>query len=107
MSDVQTETGFAAVVPPIPEQTPEPIPEPALAPIPEQAPYPESELQAANEPVLAPDDEPMLERLIRFEAGTVHELMAHIKEWVEWRLAGGKPAAASNDDEAGRDPPAA
>lgn len=57
----------------------DPLDVPAVAPVDEQ------EMQAAHEPETEP--EPKLDKTIRFEAGTVHDLMAHIKEWIEWRLS--------------------
>lgn len=56
--------------------------------------------------------EPTLATMIRFEAGEVGDLLAHVKEWIEWRMAGGKPAAkpdvpAVANDEASQDSPAA
>ena len=50
----------------------------------------ERELQAAHEP--DPNAEPELATVIRFEAGTVYDLLEYLKAWIDWRVAGGKPA---------------
>ena len=60
---------------------------PVAEDVPAVAPVDEQEMQAAHEPEPTAEPEPKLDKTIRFEAGTVHDLMAHIKEWIEWRLS--------------------
>jgi len=56
-------------------------------------------------PVTADSAEPRLTKHIRFEAGTVHELMEHLKRWVDWRIAGGRPTKPGISPEGVMDEP--
>jgi hypothetical protein len=63
------------------------------------------EHRAAVVPAPDPNVEPRLVKLIRFEAGTVHDLLEYMRVWVDWRIAGGKSATPGISAEGVMDEP--